>query len=148
MESETNHNLINYDIDNILLNLKMLSQIKANDKLFTDDGQIKIDTPTIMQGITRWMNDYSRTKTMDDLDHLINKTLEYVNENIKKVERTEEDNRNCQKILVEVSKSLTGIQNLKITYNDDTFIQSRLDVINEKTHEIKNEISRLLQINL
>ena len=148
MESETNQNLINHNIDTILLNLKMLSQIKANDKLYTDEGQIKIDTPTIMQGITRWMNDYSRTKTMDDLDHLINKTLEYVNENIKKAERTEEDNRNCQKILVEVSKSLTGIQNLKITYNDDTFIQSRLDVINEKTHEIKNELSRLLQINL
>ena len=85
---------------------------------------------------------------MDDLDHLINKTSEYVNENIKKNERTEEDNRNCQKILVEVSKSLTGIQNLKITYNDDTFIQSTLDVINEKTHEIKNELCRLLQINL
>tara|TARA_B100000676_G_C17762127_1_gene672171 strand:+ start:44 stop:499 length:456 start_codon:yes stop_codon:yes gene_type:complete len=148
METDTNENIIEYNIDTILLNLKMLSQIKPNDKLYTEDGQIKIDTPTIMQGITRWMNDYSRTKTMDDLDNLINKTLEYVNTNIKKDERTEEDNRNCQKILVEISKSLTGIQNLKITYNDDTFIQSRLEVINEKTHEIKNELSRQLQINL
>ena len=48
--------------------------------------------------------------------------------------------------VLEISKSLTGIQNLKITYKDDTFIQSRLDVINEKTHEIKNELSRQLQI--
>ena len=61
--------------------------------------------------------------------------------------RTEDDNRNCQKILVEISKSLNGIQNLKITYKDDTFIQSRLDVINEKTHEIKNELSRQLQVS-
>lgn len=134
-------------IDNILLNLKMLSQINPNDKLYTEEGQIKIDIPTIMQGIHRWMNDYSRTKTMDDLDVLINNTCDFVKENISKQTRTEEDNRNCQKILVEISKSLTGIQNLKITYKDDTFIQSRLDVINEKTHEIKNELSRLLQIS-
>jgi hypothetical protein len=139
---------IEYDIETILLNLKMLAQINPSDKLYTEDGQIKIDTPTIMQGIYRWMNDFSRTKTMDDLDSLINKTQYFVNKNIKKESRTEEDNRNCQKILVEISKSLTGIQNLKITYKDDTFIQSRLDVINEKTHEIKNQLSRQLQIAL
>lgn len=134
-------------IDNILLNLKMLSQINPNDKLYTEEGQIKIDIPTMMQGIYRWMNDYSRTKTMDDLDILINTTQTFVRNNIAQETRTEEDNRNCQKILVEISKSLTGIQNLKITYKDDTFIQSRLDVINEKTHEIKNELSRLLHIS-
>lgn len=138
---------LDYTIDTILLNLKMLSQINPNDKLYTDNGQIKIDTPTLMQGIYRWMNEYSRERTMDDLDKLINETLKYVNTNIKKDSRTEEDNRNCQKILVEISKSLTGIQNLKITYKDDTYIQSKLDVINEKTLEIKNELSRQLQVS-
>ena len=145
MENLENTNENVYNIETILLNLKMLSQINANDKLYTEDGQIKIDTPTMMQGIYRWMNDFSRTKTMDDL--LINKTGEYVTNNIGKKNRTEDDNRNCQKILVEISKSLNGIQNLKITYKDDTFIQSRLDVINEKTHEIKNELSRQLQVS-
>ena len=146
MDTETS-DLNTNSIDNILLNLKMLSQINPNDKLYTEEGQIKIDTPTMMQGIHRWMNDYSRTKTMDELDILINNTQTFVKGNISKETRTEEDNRHCQKILVEISKSLTGIQNLKITYKDDTFIQSRLDVINEKTHEIKNELSRLLQIS-
>ncbi len=138
---------LDYTIDTILLNLKMLSQINPNDKLYTENGQIKIDTPTLMQGIYRWMNEYSRERTMNDLDKLISETLKYVNINIKKESRTEEDNRNCQKILVEISKSLTGIQNLKITYKDDTYIQSKLDVINEKTLEIKNELSRQLQVS-
>ena len=113
METETNQNLNNHDIDTILLNLKMLSQIKANDKLYTD-GSNKNRYTYYYARITRWMNDYSRTKSMDYLDHLINKTLEYVNENIKKAERTEEDNRNCQKILVEVSKSLTEFKTSKL----------------------------------
>jgi len=135
-------------IDNIILNLKMLSQIKPNDKLYTEEGQIRIDTPKLMQGIFRWFNDYSRSKTMSDLDTLIDNTLLFVKNNIKIENRTEEDNRHCQKILVEVSKSVSGIQNLKITYSDDTFIQSKLEVINEKLIEIKTELSRQLQVPL
>ena len=134
-------------LENILLNLKMLALIKADDKLYLEDGLLKIDTPTIMQGISRWMNDYSRLKTMEDIDLLINETNSYVDTNFEREERCEEDNRDCQKILVEVSKSVTGIQNLKITYRDDTFIQSKLDVINEKILEIKNKLSRRLNVS-
>lgn len=134
-------------LENILLNLKMLALIKADDKLYLEDGLLKIDTPTIMQGISRWMNDYSRLKTMEDIDLLINETNSYVDTNFEREKRCEEDNRDCQKILVEVSKSVTGIQNLKITYRDDTFIQSKLDVINEKILEIKNKLSRRLNVS-
>jgi len=134
-------------VDNILLNLKMISLIKPQDKLYLEDGLVKIDTPTIMQGINRWINDYSRLKTMDHIECLINATCRFVENNFNKTDRTEEDNRECQKILVEVSKSITGIQNLKITYTDDTFIQSKLDVIGENISEIKNKLSRSLQIS-
>ena len=106
----------------------MISLIKAQDKLYLEDGLLKIDTPTMMQGIVRWINDYSRLKTMDDIEGLINATQLFVENNFKKQERSEEDNRECQKILVEVSKSIIGIQNLKITYTEDTFIQSKLDI--------------------
>ena len=50
MENLENTNENVYNIETILLNLKMLSQINANDKLYTEDGQIKIDTPTMMRG--------------------------------------------------------------------------------------------------
>ena len=148
-EEETNTNNNNSEseiIDNILLNLKMISLVKANDKLYMEDGKMKIDTPKLTQGFLRWINDYSRTKTMEDIETLINNTSIYVKNNKSKTIRTEEDNRNCQKILVEISKSLTGIQNLKITYNEDTFIQSKLEVISEKISEIKNDLSRNLQV--
>lgn len=133
-------------IDSILLNLKMLSLVKANDKLYMEEGKMKIDTPKLTQSFLRWINDYSRIKTMEDIENLINNTSNYVKINKSKSNRTEEDNRNCQKILVEISKSLLGIQNLKITYYEDTFIQSKLEVISEKISEIKNDLSRNLQI--
>jgi hypothetical protein len=133
-------------IDKILLNLKMLSLIKPDDKLYTENNLIKIDSPKIIQGILRWINDYSRSNTMDDIDKLISDTTQYVNDTLAKNKRTADDNRNCQKILVEITKAFTGIQNLKITYKNDTFIQSKLDIINEKMLEIKNELSKKLQV--
>jgi hypothetical protein len=137
-----------YTIDTLLLNLKMLSRVQTNDKLYLEDKLFKIDRPKMVQGFFRWINDYSRTKTMDDIDILISLVQSYVKENKAKSRRNEEDNLNCQKILVELSKCGQGIQNLKITYNDDTFIQSKLEVINEKILEIKNDISRNLHIKL
>ena len=76
-------------LENILLNLKMISLIKADDKLYLEDGLLKIDTPTIMQGISRWINDYSRLKTIEDIDLLINETSKYVDTNFDKKERNE-----------------------------------------------------------
>ena len=134
-------------LDNIILNLKMLALIKADDKLYLEDGLFKIDNPTMTQGLTRWMNDYSRNKTMEDIGVLINETGRFVDTNFQKTDRSEEDNRDCQKILVEVSNSVTGIQNLKITYKDDTFIQSKLEVMNDKILEIKNKLSKSLHIS-
>jgi hypothetical protein len=134
-------------LDNIILNLKMLALIKADDKLYLEDGLLKIDNPTMTQGLTRWMNDYSRNKTMEDIGVLINETSRFVDNNFQKTDRSEEDNRDCQKILVEVSKSVTGIQNIKITYKDDTFIQSKLEVMNDKILEIKNKLSKSLHIS-
>ena len=34
-------------IDNIIINLKMLSQIKQNDKLYTEGSQFRIDSPKL-----------------------------------------------------------------------------------------------------
>lgn len=135
-------------IDSILLNLKMLSRVQTNDKLYVEDGLFKIDRPKMVQGLFRWINDYSRAKTMEDIDNLISLVQLYVKDNKAQPMRNEEDNLNCQKILVELSKCGQGIQNLKITYNDDTFIQSKLEVINEKILEIKNDISRNLHVKL
>jgi hypothetical protein len=83
---------------------------------------------------------------MEDIGVLINETSRFVDNNFQKTDRSEEDNRDCQKILVEVSKSVTGIQNIKITYKDDTFIQSKLEVMNDKILEIKNKLSKSLHI--
>ena len=124
------------NIELILINLKMISKINPGDKLYLNDGLIKIDIPTITQSIYRWMNDYSRIQTMEDIDNIANTTILFVDDIINKASITDQDNRICQNILSEISNAIMGLQHLKSTYHDDTFIQSKLDIINEKTTRV------------
>lgn len=134
-------------IENIILNLKMLAQIRHNDKLFTENSMFKIDSPKLSQGILRWFNDYSRHKTMDDIDVLVRNTENYINTIFNNDSRTVDDNRTCQNILVEITRAIEGIQNLKLTYNEDTFVQSRLEIVNEKFSVCKNNLSQKLEVS-
>ena len=134
------------NIEEIILNLKMLSSINPNDKLYIEGRQFKIDSPTIIQGFTRWINDYSRTKTMENIDDLVGLTTIYIDTIFKKTQRSQDDNRICQNILVEISSVIKGLQNLKITYSNDTFIQSKLEIIQDKFNVCKNNLSNKLTV--
>ena len=134
-------------IDNIIINLKMLSQIKQNDKLYTEGSQFRIDSPKFSQGILRWFNDYSREKTMDDIDVVVKHTEVYISSIFENSSKSVEDNRMCQNILLEITRAIDGLQNLKLTYKDDTFVQSRLDVAKEKFNVCKNNLSQKLEVS-
>ena len=136
------------NIEEVLINLKMLSRINPNDKLYLDENLIKIDTPTIGQGIIRWFNEYSREKTMEQIDYLSHQIDVYINYLLNKTKRTDNDNRICQNILVEITKAISGLEKLKITYSKDTFIQSKLDMIQEKFGVSKNNLSQNLQVSM
>lgn len=134
------------DIENIILNLKMISRINKNDKLYFHNNLFKIDSPNISRGIIRWVNDYTRDKTMAEIDLLAINTQQYITFIFKKEIQSDEDNRICQNILSEINTVIPGLQNLKITYNDDPSIQSKLDVIQEKFNVCKTEISKHLRV--
>lgn len=135
------------NIEEIMLNLKMISSINQNDKLYLEERLFKIDRPTIIQGFTRWFHEYSRIRTMENIDDLVELTTIYVDSIFKKTERTQTDNRICQNILVEISNVIKGLQNLKITYSDDTFVQSKLELIQEKFNVCKNNLSSKLTVS-
>jgi hypothetical protein len=135
------------NIEEIMLNLKMVSSINPNDKLYLEERLFKIDSPTIIQGFMRWFNDYSRIKTMEHIDDLVGLTTIYIDGIFKKTQITNDDNRICQNILVEISNVIKGLQNLKQTYSTDIFIQSKLEIIQEKFNVCKNNLSNKLKVS-
>lgn len=136
------------NVENTLLNLKMMSQIKPYDKLYLDEGLLKIDTPTLLQGIYRWYKDYSRSNTTIDLDTIIKNVIDITDNLLDKSKDTitEEENTLCQQILIEINNACKGLSNLKITYKDDTFMSSKLDIIKEKLKARKDKIIKVMKV--
>lgn len=65
-------------INSILLNFKILSNVKEYDKLFVSGDQIMIDTPSITQGIIRRLYGESRTETINKINDITEKIFKYI----------------------------------------------------------------------
>jgi len=93
---------------------------------------------------------------MDDLTHkmdnlsLYNNNQKYKNnpKNQKKNPFKEENSRLLQRLSTEMINASVGLDNLKITYGDDSFIKTKLDIITHKINIRNEKISKLLKINL
>lgn len=134
--------------ENTILNLKMISQIKSYDKLYLENGLIKIDRPTILQGVNRWYKEYNRSTTTDDLDNVVLNVICITDKLLVKENVFLEENTLCQQILIEISNALKGLSNLKITYSNDTFITSKIDIIKDKLKARKDKIISSMKVTI
>ena len=151
----------------IIRNLKILGNIKPNDKLIKKGDTIKIDTPYLYQGLSRYWNGNSRKESVGNIEHLIEASfnmidLIYSNEIEKRTGGLEDyynsnrgqvyfETENAQKLTIfstELKNVLKGLNNLKQTYNSDISICSRIDVVIEKINLRIKKIQELFQINL
>jgi hypothetical protein len=149
-------------IQNILINLNILSKIKPYDKIYINkDNLITIEYNSIFQGIMRFFYNNSREKNLTNLitfyqsvyciiDELLNS--QYLNnENLHFY--IEEDNdefikayNNLKKINHYLELSLGGINNLKKTYNSDIVTDSKLDIIINNTELYIDKITKKINI--
>ena len=132
-------------IQNILINLNILSKIKPYDKIYINkDNLITIEYSSILQGFYRFFYNNNREKNLTNLvifyqtvyctiDDLLNS--QYLNiENITNY--IIEDNDDFNKVYTNLTKikhylflSVDGINNLKKTYHGDIVTDSKLDII-------------------
>jgi len=150
--------MMEIDIDNNILNLKIISQIKQYDKLNTKDELVKINSPSILNGISRWYNNESRNITIEKLNNILNQTFEITeyllknndNKEINNYEKNLEENNSqvFQKFIIEMTNSVNGLENLKKTYSDDILISSQLDLLINKLNTRIEKMTKLFKINI
>lgn len=127
-----NDNIINNDkldlltIDELILNLKLISKIKHNDKMIVIDKVIQTDQ-RLLQPIRRWWTSDTREDTVNYVELIINQTIQYLNIN--------NDN---ESILKELPLTIRGLDNLKSTYKADQLFKSKIDILKEKITRICN----------
>ena len=105
------------EVNDIILNLKLISKIKQNEKMSVVDKVLKVDTRFI-QPIFRWYTSDNRTDTITFIERVINTAL---------IAAYEED-----AIQKEFSSVLHGLDNLSATYKLDNLIVSKIDILKDK----------------
>jgi hypothetical protein len=143
-------------IDTNILNLKIISKIEENDKIITTDKLLKIDKPTIFQGVNRWFGNENRDNTLEKLNQIYGDSFD-ITENLLKNEKDLQENikgledsnsQIFQKFIIEFTNSLQGIDNLKKTYKNDTVVLSQLDMISNKLNTRLEKMNDIFRINI
>lgn len=116
------------EIDEIIVNLKVLSELEQNKKLITKETFLNVEKSYfIPESIRRFCRGDSRDETIKKVDLVINNALEKL-----------EENPNLKDFIINASK---GINNLKQTYTDCNQTKARLDTILVKIERLKENTS-------
>ena len=142
-------------IDENILNLKIISKIKENDKLLANKSLLEIDSPHLFQSVNRWYNKENRNITIEKLNNILEGTFKITKillekEKDNKEEKSLEDNNSqiFQNLILEMKNSLVGIENLKKTYSEDILVSSQLDLLISKLSSRIEKMSKLFTIRL
>ena len=110
------------EIDEVLINLKVLESLEINKKLVTRDTYLNVETDKIIPiGIRRWWRQDDRNETLRKIDHIVDKAL-----------RLRDDEDKSEVIDPYLVNSIKGLRNLKQTYSLCVQTCARLDTIIDK----------------
>jgi hypothetical protein len=120
-------------LEEVFININLISKIEPNYKLYINNKFINIDT-SYVQSISRWFFGNDRKTTIFFVNLVINKSFEYCDKllNTKNI-----DTKLLFRITSDIKNSINGLLNLKHTYSSDKLVQAEIDVIIEN---IRNKI--------
>lgn len=113
--------------DELIINLKILSQLEKNRKLITKETYLNLESDQTFQvpeSFRRWFRGDSRDESLKKIDNIIVKSINLV-EKYSELEDYLKD-------------SIIGLENLKDTYSKCTQTKARIDVIIEKINKAIN----------
>jgi hypothetical protein len=117
---------IEFTLEDIFINLTLISKIEVGNKLTQNEKYINIDNNWMLSSITRWMFGHNRTTSIQFLTAIFVKAFEY-NETLK--DKTTESMQQLLRLNTDLKNAINGLVNLKQTYYYDKLTQSELDVM-------------------
>jgi hypothetical protein len=113
------------DIEEIIINLKILQNLEKNQKLITRGAYLNIESPSLIpEFIRRWNRQDNRVETLKRINTIVNSAIENLDKN---------ETFNIKEYLV---GSKEGINNLKETYSTCSQTCARLDIILDKINTV------------
>lgn len=137
------------ELSDYILDLKVLSKIQVSNKLSIKESHINIDD-SYFQCINRYINNDSREssiKYIEDINARIDSEIEKIlNENTENSHLKDTPSNLLMNISQNLTLAIQGIRNLIITYADDNFNKSKLEIIIDKFQLKITKISEYIQI--
>jgi len=126
-------------MNDLILELKIISNISKGGKLTSENGKLKIDNRFNFQGIRRQYNGDSREKSIELINNLMNKIFDYIDILLQSND-TDKSNFCIEKFKTELKNSIIGLDNLKSTYQGHVETISKIDIIIDN---INNKINHI-----
>uniref|UniRef100_A0A6C0JUR7 Uncharacterized protein n=1 Tax=viral metagenome TaxID=1070528 RepID=A0A6C0JUR7_9ZZZZ len=110
------------DIEEIIINLKILEKLEINQKIITRDTYLNIEPMSLIpEWFRRWNRQDSRNETLKKINTIVNQSLIILESNKELCDTYE-----LRKYL---SSSVKGLNNLKDTYSTCNQTVSRIELI-------------------
>ena len=141
-------------LNDVFKNLKVLSSLQENQRLLTESpGGIKISPPSTVQAFKRWYFSEDRTKNVDVITSVFDNAFALVDSAIQREEAYQRSSdttsqRDRHTIISrlsnwqlikrgrrEIASAIKGVENLITTYNGDSNIIARIQLLVDQTHE-------------
>ena len=115
------------DSEEVIINLKLLSQVEKGQKLITRDAYLNIEGPYIFipEFVRRWRRQDSRHETVKVINRVINEAISL--------------SKKDESIKSYLDKAIPGVMNLKETYSMCHQTCARLDMILDKMKPFTNQ---------
>ena len=136
--------------EHLLSNLRVISSIKENDKLFIDNNNIIIDNHYWLQSLIRWWYSANRQDSLNYINKVIpdviqlklnlNDRLYRLRKKLKKAKYRTDTRLTIKSKLIKYIKTINdelklnieGLNNFKNTYSDDEEITKSIDNLLDK----------------
>ena len=145
--------------EELLFNLKIISELNPSDKLSYDEKLFSIDNPSYVQGIYRWWYKEDRGKTLEKLNKIIDATFNFMDKTFmnqikypnmdSNEERVlyETNSQIIQKFYINLIDAIKGLDKLKLTYTNDKSMTTGLNLLIERIRRRTDKINEILKIN-
>lgn len=128
----------NFSYEEILINLKLIGEIKIDDKLRICNNNLDIDNRYMKSVIRKFYSD-SRLNTIELINDLVEDSIIFSNNLIDKIVAVDSGNvenihykHQLNILTVNLNTSLNGLDKLKVTYREDNIFIANIELIMDK----------------
>ena len=130
LSSETSELLqkkIELSLEDVFVNLTLISKIEVGNKLVQSEKHVNIDT-SYFPSISRWYYGVNRNDNLNFIRLVLSKAFE-INDKLLDDSEDEQNGLLLLRLNTDFKNSLHGLLNLKQTYYYDKLIQAEIDVM-------------------